>query len=229
MPETGIDRFAGVPPEQSQVISCRLFADCVSGYTEGKHHILDLGPAAGGTVSFFSQFRCRLTCWYVSAQLHDSGVSIPESVPESIQESSNVDSIDADAGDSGSSDSDQMDRLTALFTIPLKEPLDLLLSWELFNYIDLGSLKQLVPILADMVKVGGVIHGISAAGVRGAMFPPAYSVLSATSFLRMQERDAHRSPGELYQHQLQRIFKPFRLNRTILLRNGLHEYVLVRQ
>ena len=192
--------------DAAQQVSCKLFAGCVASFTEGKHYILDLGPPTGGTVSFFSQFSSCLTCWDISEQLGNTGFS-------SIQDESDT----------------SFARLASLFDIPAKHAFDLVLSWELFNYIDVPALEQLVPLLAAMIRKGGVIHGISSAGKILPPVPSAYEILSASSLYRQSVSEQGLLSGQLYQNRIQKIFSGFRLNRTILLRNGLYEYVLVRE
>lgn len=186
-------------------VSCKLLQGCVSGFEEGRHTILDLGPTNGATIDFFSRFHCRLTCWDISQ------------------------SVAAQFADSDADEDEAWDAIQALFRIPITEPIDLLLSWELFNYIPSRLLEKLVPLLASMLSPGGAIHGISAAGLKLPLEPPAYKIVSDSGLIRQSPVSVGSQLGVLHQNRIQRLFTRFRLNRTILLRNGLYEYVLVRE
>jgi len=164
---------------------------------ERKYEILDLGPASGNHVEFFSRFRCR---FHVA--------SLEETLQKWKQEE-----------DEPPPDPQQL--------LPLEEEgvIEVVLCWDLLNYLDESGFPILMSHLrrhcADDAWMHAFVH------TRAQMPPlPGRFLLSGPERMRWQHDSAETVPAPRYaQRTLERMMPGFRVERSRLLQNGFQEYL----
>jgi hypothetical protein len=179
------------------------FPALVERFDEGrKYQILDLGPAYGRNVEFFSQFSCKL---YV-ADLYRTLRSYP-SVPTDEEDS----------------------RLSLVFGELLPYPedtrFDLVLTWDLLNYLESEQIEALGRRLASFSKAGTMVLAMIAIHPEMPARPCGFKILDAGTFEYDSVTNRTRPAPRHKEPDLCRLLPGFEVENTFVLRNGLQEYV----
>ncbi len=165
---------------------------------ERKYEILDLGPASGNHVAFFSRFRCR---FHIG--------SLEETLPEWLQK-------DEEAPPP------EPPRL-----LPLAEGvrLDLILCWELLNYLDEYGLARLADHLQSRTAPGAWLHAFVHTKATMPAAPGRFRLL-APDRMEWVRDDRETVPAPRYPRRtLERLMPGLTVRQSRLLRNGLQEYL----
>lgn len=189
---------------KAEPLNAPLFRSLVERMQEGERAVvLDLGPAQPATISLFSNFRCRLDI-----------ADIAESLP-----SLNLEAEDPEA---------LRQHAEALLPPKRDEPADMVLCWDLLNYIGPAALQALMTCVAERGRPGMVAHALIAySAPRMPAKPNRYApddnyrlrILPTTD----QETDSPRYTPEILDQRLPR----YRRERAMLLRNGMQEFLFV--
>lgn len=195
---------AGETPEhESPELRVPLFESAVARLDDGRRHVvMDLGPARSGTISTFGSLRCRLDIADLPSML---------------------------AGPEAEEESAPGRRLAAALPPPRGESTDLILCWGLFNYIPTESIAALMGALARRSVKGTRVHALIEYSARS--MPAIAPVFAATG----RDRLCIESPPgttvatpRLAARDLEACMAGFRHERTMLLGNGMQEYLFVR-
>ena len=172
----------------------------------GRCVILDLGPARSGMIAFCNRFRCRL---------------------DIIDLAQDLDALN------GTDDPVELGRRAGT-VLPRQrgDPADVVLCWDLLNYLQRPALGALMDQVATRARAGALVHVLIAYSLKrmpvqpGALFPVFDPDLE-------QGADAHlvsmpRPPGErdaprYTPDDLRRCLPAYRFERGILLSNGMQE------
>lgn len=168
--------------------------------------VLDVGPAAGETVAFLSQYRCRLHY----ADLYDEPSLLGACEPDEHRERTR--------------------RFQVLLGESLEEPYDVCLFWDLFRYIHASALPALGEALAPMVRQGTLAHAFLCHGRTPAGQAPlgarCFGIASATRvsyrFCPHEELSAYNLPQREVIDQV----GCFEVDKSRLLQGGLLEVLL---
>jgi len=166
--------------------------------------VLDLGEPHAETVSFFSGFRVRL--------------GIASLIP-------------ALAGLDAEEDEARLRRyLETLLPDRLAGGAQVVLAWDLLNYLQPRVITALMARLGELLPRGALVHGFVAYGIKTLPVKPRVLVLRPDGWLAtMPERDTATRPAPRYTTgELQRLMPAFRVDRAILLRDGMQEYLFRR-
>jgi 2-polyprenyl-3-methyl-5-hydroxy-6-metoxy-1,4-benzoquinol methylase len=189
-----------------ELVSCSLFKNHTAGLNvERKHRFLDFGPAEPTIIEFFSRFPCRLTLWDLSGE-------IPRLGNEPDNEDTNA-AIEVEA----------------LLDFDSDESYDLVLCWDLLNYLDEPYLIEFAQQLAGRLRPGGVVHGFMSASNTVPAEPARYTLLDDARMQRRFSSSTRSIPRVYYQQQLQRVLSPLVVAKAVLLRNGMQEYLFKRR
>lgn len=186
---------------ESVAVNAPLFRGLVDGLRDDRRAvILDLGPASPATVALLTPFRCRLDI----ADLADG-----------------LDALNAESDRAGL---DQ--RIAELLPAPRQEPVDIVLCWDLLNYLHKPALTALMDVLAGRGRQGTRIHFLVAYSdsrmpARPGRWSPLADSRLVVSPVTREERDAPRYTPE----DLGRCLRSFRVDGAMLLRNGMQEFV----
>lgn len=169
---------------------------------EIRHDILDLAPANADTLNYFSQYRCRLLlpgCRDQLLQLGEDAEAAPE--PRLFDE---------------------------YLSWPKNKsvPLDLVLLWDLPNYLDKQTLRGITDYLEPYVTPATVMHIYIHTRQIMPLSPGDYR-LGDDQLVHVETASPLSATSPMY-HQalLNKLLAPFRIDRGMLLANGLQEYIL---
>lgn len=171
-------------------------------HSTGGSRILDLGPASGRNVQFLSRFASKLHI----ADLYQTLV--------------------------GSQERRRLDRARFVRILsrdvhsPDKQPVDLILAWDLLNYLDREQLSLLGQQLAGLCCRDTVILSLISTHKLIPKHPTRFLIIDAETLWYDNDSKIDR-PAPLYKEpDLDRLWESFAVETSFLLRNGMQEYVL---
>lgn len=193
----------GVAPD---TLKAPLFSRLVEGFRDDTRPvILDLGAPRAGTVSFFNNFRCRLDIADLGRRLDVLNSEKDKAELAKLCESA----------------------------LPARhdEDTDLVLCWDLLNYLERPALSALMGRIATRARTGTLVHALivyasSRMPVRPGVYSPEPDPIGTSTRLRFlpgaqEERDAPRYSPET----LGRCLSGYHLERAMLLGNGMQEFL----
>jgi len=165
----------------------------------GKTQVLDLGPANGANVAFLSRYACTLHI----ADLYRT-VGLAEGEHE--------------------------EALERAFERQLPDgPFDLVLAWDLFDYVGRTGLQVLGRQLADRTRPGSVLFALVSFHPRITDRPHRFQIVNAET-LRYGDPSGLERPSPGYREpDLVRLLPGFEVSGSYLLRHGIQEYLLTRR
>jgi hypothetical protein len=171
---------------------------------ESRAEVLDLAPANAELLDYFAAYRCKL---------HLPGCRdalLKHRIAEDATEYS----------------------LSAVFNslVPFADDdnnsLDLILLWDLPNYLDKRILSAFVDYLMPRLDHASVLHTYIHTRQNMPEYPGEFRLTQNDSIMvDMPAAWSAHSPM-YYQELLHKVFAPFRVIRGMLLANGLQEYIL---
>lgn len=169
-----------------------------------KLNVLDLGPAIGGNVERLSEFGCKLFI----EDLYASKSAAP-----------------TENGLLGA------DFFTQFLAPPEGTQFDIVLAWDLFNYLDRKELAHLAERLRRFCRPGSLLF---------ALISIHKTIPAQPIRFRFQEQDQDQlvyerrttveRPGPRFlPAELNGLLRGFRVDRSFLLRHGIQEYLFMRE
>jgi hypothetical protein len=168
-----------------------------------KYHILDLGPACGVNVDFFSQFTCKI---YIE-DLHQTLTSFDFLSPE--------DGFSYEAV------------FEYLFPYWKNTRFDVIMSWDIFNYLEPDEFDHLVRHLIQFCQTGTLLFALISTLKHIPERPTTFRILDPRHLLYQTNSRVLRSCPRYQQTDLNRLMSHFRVRNSFLLRNGFKEYLFV--
>lgn len=166
--------------------------------------VLDLAPVQAEFLDYFADYHCRLYLPGCRDELLDL-------IVEDDQDST-----------------DLVNKLSRLIPLPAHtgKALDLVLLWDLPNYLDKQVLSALITHLQPLVDKHSVLH--TYIHTRQHMPErPAHFHLTQDNNVLVEIATAWNTDSPMYyQALLHKVLKPFHVDRGMLLANGLQEYVM---
>ena len=189
------------------VINAPLFRNLVEDFEnhpDTRHVVLDLGPARPETVALFGRFRCRL---------------------EIADFAEDLDGIN------GLEEPDELDdRLHTLLPPQHAEAADLVLCWDLLNYLERPALKALMHALQERLAPGARLHALIVYASDRMPAHPARIVPCDGGLEHDVSGDPAARPAPRYTpDELARLASGFAVERAMLLRNGMQEFLFNRR
>jgi len=165
---------------------------------ERKYEILDLAGASGNHVEFFSRYRCRFHVGALEERLAEW-----QSDPDSDQPT--------DAND----------------LLPLDEGIrfDLILCWNLLNYVNRDLLPSLSTHLHSHCRRGAWLHTFIHTSTQMPEQPGNFQLLGSERMRWHHPGTALTKSPQYPQRALEKRMHGFRSWQSRLLRNGLQEYL----
>lgn len=163
--------------------------------------VLDLGPAFGSSLDFLSRFASRIFI----EDLYHTLVS---------------------TGRQFSGEGRQYCPLyDALLPYDAQEPFDLILLWNLLDYLDREEITRLASHLASLARPGTIVHALVSTRQKIPASPTAFKI-TGNGQLVHRDPDGTQCDGPRYgQVRLLELMRGYRVKRSFLLRNGLQEYL----
>jgi hypothetical protein len=165
--------------------------------------VLDLGTAQTRTLSLFSQFRCRIDI-----------ADIADEIP----------ALAAQTKPAGLAAA-----VEALLPRPGPEPADIVLCWDLLNYLERPALAALMAGIAKRLRPGALAHGLIVyRESRMPQQPGRYVPLEDFRLLNLAARGPDRVAPRYSQEDLTRCMPDYVIERGRLLSNGMQEFLFRR-
>lgn len=178
-----------------------LFASLVNRLSEDRRWvILDLGAAHGELIKLFSRFRCSLDI-----------TDLPTSL-ETLRQL----------------DEPELLKALAEKLIPRREneKADVVLCWDLFNYLEPAAIATLMTAVASRARPGALVHMLIAfSSTHMPAEPCRYGVTDAYHLVQYKVTTAERHAPQYTPKTLGEHLEAFDLERAMLLRNGMQEYL----
>ncbi len=167
------------------------------------YSILDLGPALEANVQFWSQFTCRLyICDFY----------------RSYRERKSAPAREEDSGE---------DAFDAPLAFSDKTVFDIILAWDLFNYLDLKELAALVQRLSRWCRSGTMLFTLISSLPKISMLPTMFRILNREQLIYKIPAQATRPCPRHQPRDIIRLMSGFTVSNSFLSRHGIQEYVFV--
>lgn len=168
-----------------------------------KYRVLDLGPAVGRNIEFFSQFRCKLQI----EDLFETFSSFDYFAPE--------DGFSYEAV------------FSYLLPFSRSTTFDVILAWDVPNYLDRQVLLHLVRHLSRFSRPGTLLFALIATGKHIPETPHRFEIVDEETLLYGGKTTVLRSGPQYDASDLSRLMPGFRVCNSFVLRNGYREYLMV--
>jgi hypothetical protein len=166
-----------------------------------KYFILDLGQPLGGNVEFWSQYQCRL---YIEDFYRDYRAKAAPGAEVSKE------AIFAD-----------------LLQFSAETSFDIILTWDLFNYLDPEEIGMLVLRLSRWCRSGALLFALISSLPLIPAEPTVFRILDSERMV-YETRTHETQPCPRYHpRDVAKYVAPFEVSSSFLLRHGIQEYVFV--
>lgn len=160
--------------------------------------LLDLGPVVGSNVSFFGD---RLSCKMLIEDLHEEiEAALKERAPESLST-----------------------RLTDRIAAAVSGPVDGILCWEVFDYLDRASARALAGSLRTILAPGGVLHGLFGTVAKPGATRTRFIMQSETAVKCRTEPWVAAGRYAYQTGEITRMFEGLTVAESVLLQNRTRE------
>ena len=186
--------------------NCPIFKFLNEGIQEEtKYHILDIGPPSSANVHFFSRYYCRLTIEGSQQKL------------AALRNETELDKIEI------------QQRIQALFPYTKKEhgEFDLILCWDTLNYLKPAVFSAFMQHISQFARSGTYLHAFISPRQTMSETPPTYQILDESRMCYSASSETIASPS-YHQPDLRELTPQFSIQRSVLLKNGMQEYLFKR-
>lgn len=171
---------------------------------ERSYAILDLGPALGANVDFWSGFACRIHFADLYGSLAEVGFEAGDEAPV------------WDAA-----------LLQRLLPFEPETRFDIILCWDILNYLTQEQVTSLVAYLAGFCKQGTYLFAQFWLSPRIPARPITFKIVDR-EHLRYANRDLETRSWAFFQpRDINKIMDNFRVAGSFLLRHGIQEYLFL--
>jgi hypothetical protein len=165
--------------------------------------VLDLGAAMGPNVSFVGRYAPKL---YI-ADLFNTIRSRPGGLPKERKQLERLLTRDLPASDLG--------------------PFDLILAWDLLNYLSGEQMAVVGRHLTRLCRREGLVFALITNAKSMPNLPISFRIVDSDTLAYQIDSDMGRPSPLFKEPDLQRWLPDFAVETSFLLRNGFQEYVLV--
>jgi hypothetical protein len=168
-----------------------------------KYHILELGPAVTENIDFLSRLSCRIR---VEDLFYTLG---------SFDYLSQSGKIDYEA--------------VFQYLLPYEKStrFDIILAWDLFNYLERNEFQFLMCHLSRYCHPGTVLFAMIATAKHIPDKPGRYKIVDENNIICLSRSAVLRPCPRYYDTDFRQLMPTFRVYNSYLLRNGLKEYLFV--
>lgn len=170
---------------------------------EKKYNILDLGPALGANVDFFSQFSCKI---YIEDLYQTLG------------------SFDFFSPEDGFSYQAVFEYLLPYTS---NTRFDIIMGWDIFNYLERDEFESLIRYIGNFCHKGTLLFALISTRKHIPEKPTTFRILDQERLLYQTGSSVLRLCPRYQQTDLNHLMPNFRVCNSFLLRNGFKEYLFV--
>ena len=167
--------------------------------------ILDLGSAVGANVDFLSRYGCKLYVEDLYAAL----------------------SSRAEAGDEG--DIAGPEFFAEFLALPEDTRFDVILAWDLFNYLRRKELAYFGEQLRRYTEPGALALALMSYHKQIPAQPYRFKIQDERTLVYDRRTAAERPSPRFVPYEVTGLLKGFQVDRSFLLQHGIQEYLLVRE
>jgi hypothetical protein len=168
-----------------------------------KLQVLDLGSAVGSNVEFLSQFGCKLF-------IEDLYSALSSRPP-------------------GEGDVAGPGFFAEFLSIPPETRFDVVLAWDLFDYLQRKELATFAEQLRSFTHRGALIFALISYHKTIPAQPYRFRIHDEQHLIYERRTAAERPSPRLAPAEVTNLLKGFRVDRSFLLKHGIQEYLLVRE
>ena len=168
-----------------------------------KLQVLDLGSAVGSNVEFLSQFGCKLF-------IEDLYSALSTRPP-------------------GEGELAGPGFFAEFLSIPPETRFDVILAWDLFDYLQRKELAAFSEQLRSFTNRGALIFALISYHKTIPAQPYRFRIHDEQHLIYERRTAAERPSPRLAPAEVTNLLKGFRVDRSFLLKHGISEYLLVRE
>jgi len=185
-------------PEASVSLALKVLYDQLRH--QRKYHILDLGPALGANVDFFSQFSCKVY------------------IEDFYRTLTSFDYLSEDK---------LSYQAVFEYLLPYQKNtrFDIILGWDLFNYLERDELQSLILHLGHFCHKGTLLFALISTSKHVPEKPTTFQIVNHDRLLYQTNSTVLRQCPRYQQTDLNQLIPNFRVCNSFLLRNGFKEYL----
>ena len=189
-------------PEASSSLALKVLYDQLRH--QRKYHVLDLGPALGANVDFFSQFSCKVY------------------IEDFYRTLSSFDYLSED---------ELSYQAVFEYLLPYEKNtrFDIILGWDLFNYLERDELQSLILHLGHFCHKGTLLFALISTSQYLPEKPTTFQIVNHDRLLYQTNSTVLRECPKYQQTDLNQLLPNFRVSNPFLLRNGFKEYLLASE
>lgn len=184
-----------------------------------RYTILDLGSAFGVNVEFFSQFPCKI---YIE-ELYRSLASSPAFYSELADSS---EKLEEDPSEKQLEDSSEK-LFEKLLPYPMDTRFDVILTWDVFNYLAREQLVGLVRHLSRFCRPGTFLFSLISILPEIPDQPTSFKILDRERLLYENSSPVSKPCPRYQPRDVNKIMVGFRVSNSFLMRHGIQEYLFV--
>ncbi len=170
--------------------------------TERSYVILDLGPALSMNVQFWSQFQPKIFIADFYRGLKAGLTSNPDVSQESLYE--------------------------ALLPDGPQPSCDIILAWDLFNYLEREPLEALIGCLSRLCRSGTFLFALMGFMQQMPADPQTFRIVNREQLFYENRSNSVRPCPRYQPRDISRMMEGFRVYNSFMLRHGFQEYLFVR-
>lgn len=190
------------PAHQHQSLALPILMKRLGGGL--RRRVLDLGPAVGGNVAFLAGLSCRVHIADLQQSLFPSGEARPTISGEAFHAL-----LDGD--------------------LPSGEGFDVILAWDLLDYLEESRIRILSGHLARLCPAGSLLLVLVSTRREIPDRPNRFEILDSDHLAYELETSLVRTGPQYKEPVLHRCLPEFEVESTFLLRNGIQEYLFARR
>lgn len=192
--------------------------------------VVDLGPAHGDNLSLLSRYGCRIEFLDLYSQIWEAGHANPHAELERTQRL--VERM-LDIGAPERTDSDEAEpaagdapRTAQSVRGRRREAVDLILFWDLINYMIPAQIEGLYRALTPLLGSGTRAFLLLAHSPQLPLHPRRLRFAGADRLVWDEQAPTVRPCPQYSEHRLHKMFPDFTVERSFLMRHGVREYLL---
>lgn len=197
--QTGVPTV--VEPRVHRSLALAALLDEIRGR---KVTVLDLGSAVGSNVDYLSQFGCKL-------YIEDLYSALSTRVS------------------SGEDDLIGPEFFAEFLPVPEDTRFDVVLAWDLFNYLRRKELASFGEQLNRYTEPGAVIFALISYHKQIPAQPYRFKIQDDQHLIYDRRSAAERPSPRFVPYEVTGLLKGFRVDRSFLLQHGIQEYLLVKE
>jgi len=172
-----------------------------------KYTILDLGPAMGSNLEFWSQFPCKIHLADFSSVLKSGALD--------------------EGGDEEEEGEPGQPLFERILPFSPEDRFDIILCWDFFNYMRLDNVTRLVKHLSNFCTPGTLLFALLSSAQKMSAKPMVYKILDNERIQYMAQTGSLILSPRYNPRDINRMMVGFQVSSSFLLRNGIQEYLFM--